>query len=239
MTLTRGSRSAALEHRARHVGPRAAPALPDGTTAPTRARTMLWQKASATTVPSTVPSSGAGPPVVEQGAHGRRALATPAEGGEVVEPEQAARRPRPSPRRRAGRGPARCRAGAAGRRPRGRRRSGRGSGAAAPRSRASKPSGARPTRRTTRSAGGCRAAGWRRPPRRGGRTAARASHASGSTSTWATWPRACTPASVRPATTRRTGSSGAGAGWSAPRSGSPRRYGARAGRPTRRTPVPS
>ena len=31
------------------------------------------------------------------------------------------------------------------------------------------------------------------------------SHWVGSTSAWVTWPRACTPASVRPATTRRTG----------------------------------
>ena len=62
-------------------------------------------------------------------------------------------RPVHAPRRRAGHGPARCRGGAAGRGWPGRRRSGRGSGGCSAEKRASKPSGAGVTRRMPTSAG--------------------------------------------------------------------------------------
>ena len=62
------------------------------TSAPTSERTIEWQKASARTVTSTTPGQRARrDPLgaeVEQRTDGRRALAPPAERGEVVQPEQ-------------------------------------------------------------------------------------------------------------------------------------------------------
>ncbi len=172
---------------------------------PTSARTMLWQNASARTSPTTSPASVAAPPEVEQRPHGRRALALLAEGGEVLEPDQ---------RRRGlvhrveveGRGPTSGRDRApAGRRAPGRRRSGRRSGARRRRSGRRTPPAPPPRGVRAGRAAGCRPRGGP-GPRAAGRVErpADATRMSGSTSTWATWPRAWTPASVRPATVTRT-----------------------------------
>ena len=133
---------------------------------------------------------------IEQGPDRRAALATAAEGAEVPQPEQRWRggvQPRPGRASDAQRRD--LRAVAAGHRRWTARRAGRRSGARSRRSgRRSRP-GPERTASTTRSAGSTRFSR---------RTAAAGSVATpGSRSTWATCPRACTPASVRPAQTSR------------------------------------
>ncbi len=103
--------------------------------------------------------------------------------------------------------------------------------------RASKPTGASAAERTTTSGGST-------PARRrtsDSRSAGRATPGNASPGRPArrrratTWPRACTPASVRPATVTRWPSAAAAAG-RGPRSARPRRCAVPAGTPTRRTP---
>ena len=195
---------------------------PTAATAPTSARTIEWQKASATTRATTKPSASRSQPVLEQGADRRRALAPPAE-------RRRSRAARPAaPRGRVHRlDVQRARPGHHVGPPQRRHAAGvvaQPVGVAA----AQRGEPGVEARRCGRRAvhpdvGGQDAA---QPPdeRRSGRRSERPgnpSHAGSGTSTWHTCPVACTPASVRPATTSGRSSSAPAAPWPAPPSGRP------------------
>ena len=81
-TRTAGSRTAAASTCDGHDGGRLP--SPTASSAPTSARTMLWQNASATTQPTATPVVVPLPVEAAQRAHRRRALPAAAERGEVV-----------------------------------------------------------------------------------------------------------------------------------------------------------
>ena len=173
---------------------------PTATRPPTSERTIEWQNASASMSTSTRSSAGRR----HRRLSTRRIVVAPsprlAERGEVVLADQRRGRgvhrghvqpPPVNQRRRAGAG-----------RPRpGRRRSGTRSGGPARRTaRRSPPVPPRRGARGSRAAADRRAAARARRPAWSGRARAAPPTRAAGTSTWQTWPRACTPASVRPAT---------------------------------------
>ena len=81
-TVTAGSRTPAASTWASQAAARRP--SPTASRPPTSARTMLWQNASAVTVATGQPGRGPRPLQAQQLAHGARALAPPAERGEVV-----------------------------------------------------------------------------------------------------------------------------------------------------------